>query len=475
MRCHRLLFLSILVCCLFFIFPAFAPAQDTAQTNNDVGATKVNAAAVEKLLTMTPGEIETLDAFLEKAMVLYYDRKYALAFPIFKELSDKIETMDILFWLGTSAAAVGETDLAIAKFQKMLGIDPGLYRVRLELASTYFALGRNAEARSELETVLAADPPPEVKANIHRMLAAIEERTRKLTWNLRLSTGLMWDDNISSGPDAGLYTFPGGSSFTPSATAAKLSDQASVTSFSGNFLYDPGEKKGLMWNSAATAYVRSYTDYSEFDYQSIDVSTGPWWADSRSVLKLPVGVAYSEYASDRLSCVLHVDPSYEFFFNPNLSLKGTYRYRNEKYYDPVRAASFDSNAQGVELSPTLYLDNRRHMITAIFGYELLSAENDAYAYKAPKAGLNVFTRFPSLTELYLGYQWTRRDYDGVQAFPYAGLERDDQRHQYTAVLSQVILKRFNLSYALAYTENDSNLDLNNWDRTTHTVSVGCQF
>ena len=475
MTCRRLFPLLILACFFIFTIPASALAQETVQPVGDVGAKKGNAEAIEKLRSMSPEEIASLDVFLEKALTLYYDRKFALAYPILKELSDKIETMDIMFWLGTSAAAVGDTELAMEKFQAMLGIDPDLYRVRLELAGVYFAVGRFPEARGELETVLAAAPPAEVQANIRRMLTAIDEQTRRLTWNTRFSTGWMWDDNISSGPDAGLYTFSSGSTFTPSATTAKLSDQASVTSFSGNLLYDPGSKKGLLWNAAVTAYTKSYKEYGEFNYQNLDISAGPWWADGRDVFKLPVGVSYSEYASDRLSYILHVDPSHEHFFNTNVSLKGVYRYRSEKFYEAARAANYDNTAQTVELSPTLYLDNRRHVITTTFGYELYSAENDAYAYEAPTASVNYFTRFPSRTELYLGYQWTRRDYDGTQGFPYAGLDRDDTRHQYTAVLSQVIFKHFNLTYAFSYTDNDANLDLNNWDRTAHTLSVGCQY
>lgn len=471
-RCFVLLLFSCLVAA-----PAATTvwAGDAAPAIGDIGAHRPNAEAIEALRTMTPEEIATLDAYLERALVLYYDREFTLALPIFRDLAEKVETMDILFWLGTSAAAVGQTDLAIEKFRKMLAIDPSLYRVRLELASAYFATRRYAEARTELETVLAAEPPPEVAANIRRMLGAIDERTRKASWSLRLATGVMWDDNISSGPDAGLYTFSNGATFRPTATAAKLSDTASVTNFTGNFLYDPGEKQGWMWNTAATGYLKAYSEYSEFDYQVIDLQTGPWWATANSVLKVPVGVTHSEFASDRLSTTLHADPSYEFFFSPTLSLRGTWRLRSEAYADDTRAGNFDNTAQVIELSPTLYLGDRRHMITATVAHEFYDAENDANAYRAPMAGLSYLARFPTRTEIYLGVQWARRSYDGLQAFPYAGQERDDTRQSATAALSQVFLGRFNLSYAFAYTENRSNLDLNTWDKTTHTVSVGCQF
>ncbi|MEW6673505.1 MAG: surface lipoprotein assembly modifier [Thermodesulfobacteriota bacterium] len=446
-----------------------------AQPVGEIGAAKDNEAAIERLRKMSTEEIKNLDALLAQALTLYYDRNFAQALPIFKELSDKAETMDIMFWLGTSAAQAGEMNLAVEKFQKMLGIDPSLHRVRLELASVYFTLGRYEDARKELQLVIEANPPPAVKSNIDKMVTAIDESTRKFFWNTRLSTGYMWDDNITSGPDPGIYNLPGGSSFRPAPTSAKLSDQASVTSFAGNLLYDLGEKQGLMWNTAASAYFKSYSDYSEFDYLAMDVNTGPWWSARQSIFKIPAGYTHTEYGSDRLSYILHIDPSYEYFFNKYISLRGSYLYKDERFYQKSRADNFDNISQIVELAPTVYLDNRRHIVSASLGYDLHDAENDAFSYSAPIAGISYFTRFPTRTELYLGYQWTRREYDDSQPFPYNGRKREDARHFFTGVLSQVIFKHFNLSYAFTYTDNDSNLALNDWDRTTHTVSLGCQF
>jgi Flp pilus assembly protein TadD len=139
--------LVLIVAGLMAVYGQVLWAADLQEPTGEVGATKTNAAAAEKLSKMDPREIATLDALMAHALTLYYDREFALALPIFKELADKAETMDIMFWLGTSAAKTGENELAIEKFQKMLTIDPDLYRVRLDLASVYFSMGRYDEAR----------------------------------------------------------------------------------------------------------------------------------------------------------------------------------------------------------------------------------------------------------------------------------------------------------------------------------------
>jgi tetratricopeptide (TPR) repeat protein len=237
---------------------------------------------------MSPEEIKALDKKLAEALILYYDRKFARALPIFKEIAGKVETMDIMFWVGTSAMKVGETQLAIRNFKKMLAIDPKLHRVRLELAAAYFTLGHYDAARRELELVQAASPPPSVQKNVEKLLAVIEERGRKVFWNLRLSEGFLWDNNINAGPDHNELEVVGGT-LTLDRTSAKLRDEARVTDVAGNVIYDVGERNGLMWNTTASFYKLAYLDYSQFNYKAMDVTTGPWWAGRSEILKIPLG------------------------------------------------------------------------------------------------------------------------------------------------------------------------------------------
>ena len=106
--------------------PGAFRTEANGQPPGEVGSGKANQEAIEKLRRMSAEEIEALDQKLAEALILYYDREFARALPIFKEIAGKVETMDIMFWVGTSAMKVGETRLAIRKFKKMLTIDPKL-------------------------------------------------------------------------------------------------------------------------------------------------------------------------------------------------------------------------------------------------------------------------------------------------------------------------------------------------------------
>ena len=123
------------------------PAEGTG-LGKSAASEDYDKKALEKLKKMSPEEVDELDQKLAEALTLFYDREYVRALPIFREIAGTVETMDVAFWLGSCAAKAGETDLAVAKFREMLQVDPNLHRVRLELATVYFQLGRYADARA---------------------------------------------------------------------------------------------------------------------------------------------------------------------------------------------------------------------------------------------------------------------------------------------------------------------------------------
>ena len=89
-------------------------------------------------------------------------------------------------------------DQAIAAFRTMLVADPGLVRVRLELARAFFFKGEDSLARQHFEAVLAGGVPEPVAANIHAFLAEIRARRR---WSLNAGFAIAPDTNIGAGSD----------------------------------------------------------------------------------------------------------------------------------------------------------------------------------------------------------------------------------------------------------------------------------
>ena len=103
----------------------------------------------------------------------------------------------------------------------------------------------------------------------------------------------------------------------------------------------------------------------------------------------------------------------------------------------------------------------------------MDADDDRNTYDGPYVSLSYFTRFPTKTEIFLQYQWAKKDFEDKPLL--YNLYREDKRDGMTAVVSQGFLKYFYASFAFTYTDNDSNADIFDYERTTYTLSLGCRF
>ncbi len=467
----------VLAILLLFAVPSFG--ETNQETKNRPGTIEMSqksqeadSVALEKLKEMSPEEVEALDKKLAEALMLFYDREYAKSLPIFREISAQVETMDIMFWFAISAFRSGDPESAMKKFKEMLAIDPNLYRVRLELAAVYFGTGKYELARQELEKVLDANPPDSVRMNIEKLQAAIDAKTKKLFANLRLSTGIHYDSNVSTGPDRDVIGVPGGGTIRLPPTQTDVSDMVFVLDFAGNALYDLKEKGGLMWNTEGYLYQTHNFDYHQFDFTNLRLTTGPWYAGKKGVLKIPVAYAHNVFGHDPLFDTVYVRPSYEHFFSKKFSLRGVFTYASESY-DQTSRQGLDNTNRIWTFNPNFYVGNRRDLISLDFTYEDKNAKDIRWSYDALHMGVSYYSRFKRAWEFFASYKHFNRNYKGPA--PLWSFHRNDSRHNIYSVLSRDIIKRLTASVYFNWIDNNSNTDLFDFNKTIFGFALGARF
>jgi tetratricopeptide (TPR) repeat protein len=488
MKRSGLLSVPVLAVILVFCFATGSRAQDTSGGEAGPGksprAEEFDREALQKLKKLPPQQVEELDARLAEALTLFYDREYARALPIFREIAGTVETMDIMFWAASAAAGAGNADAAIENFKRMLEIDPSLYRVRLELATVYFRMGRYDDARAELRTVLEARPPEPVRNNIEKMLAAIDERTRRVFAGVRGSLGIQRDGNVSAGPDKEFITIPEGRGTIGPLTETQkgLSDWVTVGTAFGTFTYDYGDRGSWMWNTTGSFYQTHNFKYHQFDYTQLRVTTGPWWVGSRSILKLPAGYAYNMYEHEDLYHSYDFAPSYEYFFTPRFSLQGIYSYARETYAYSAVPADDRTGQDGVirawELNPNLYFNNRKDILSFYIGDEDSNTKSRVYTYDAINLGVAYFKLFELWNgemEFYGRYRYTRREYATPAVLWPSAFLRTDERHNFYFVLSRNISKNLFASISYNFINNESNTELYDFEKDVWAFTVGFKF
>ena len=263
-----------------------------------------------------------------------------------------------------------------------------------------------------------------------------------------------------------------GGTLTLADDTKKVGDWAAVSNFYGSLLYDFGNRGGFMWNTTTNMYSQSYFQYGKYNYLLGDVATGLWWVGQRDVLKLPFGISKQEYGSSPLSTIFHFRPSLEHYFSPNLSLRGMVSWHRESFMD-IGNANLNNTTMRYEIGPNFFFQNRRHIVSLVFGYESSIADARSFTYTAPYGSISYYTRFPTKTDFLVRYQVGGKDYKAAPVL-YPD-NRVDRLQSWSVILSQEFWKHYFASLAYNYVDNRSNHELYTFNKETYTLSVGFFF
>ena len=114
------------------------------------------------------------------------------------------------FWLGLARIEASKPGEAVFALERVLIAKPAHHRARLELARAHFMLGDLSAARAEFETVLAQDPPANVRTRIGTFLQQISDLSRRARFRLGGSASIAagYDTNVNSATEANELVIP---------------------------------------------------------------------------------------------------------------------------------------------------------------------------------------------------------------------------------------------------------------------------
>ena len=238
------------------------------------------AAAAQQHLSSDPAVMQ--------ARALVESKRFGDALQVLRALDqDGPGRIDVLFLTGLAAMGASQApgvaraereallDEAIAALRAILVDQPGLVRVRLELARAFFYKEEDDLAREHFQRVLAGRLPAPVAANVQRFLAAIRARRR---WTMYLGASVAPDSNIGGGSDEEIiYIF--------NLPFRRDDAQELTTSGIGASIWTGGEYQyplGERWRLRTGADL-AWKEHSgrEFDDVNLSVHAGPRWLVSR--------------------------------------------------------------------------------------------------------------------------------------------------------------------------------------------------
>jgi tetratricopeptide (TPR) repeat protein len=254
-------------------------------------------------------------------------------------------TFDYLY--GLALLQSGQVSVASLAFERVLARQPNHAAARLDLARAYVALGDDARAQREFESVKKLKPPAAARKAIERGLLDIQKRKRKSRLAGRVETQIGRDSNVNNSTEQSSIFVPlFGSNLTLATTSVGQTDRFAALGAGLDYSY------ALSQDSAALAAIdvrhRAHRDLEVFDTTSIDLRGGGQftWGEYR----LGAQLIYSDYRLDhtayRDSRGLAFD--WQRPLGAEHSLLGFAQHLRQRYDDSAAAANdVDLNIAGL--------------------------------------------------------------------------------------------------------------------------------
>ena len=229
------------------------------------------------------------DPRVRTARRLVQRNRFAEALKIMRPLvsSDHPDQTDVRFLLGLAASRgsheagladekrLALLDEAIAAFRSILIRQPGLVRVRLELALAFYLKEEDALARGHFERALVGRPPAALVGNINGFLNIMRDRRR---WRGYFGFSVAPDTNINAASDAE-FIYINGLPFRRGAQGRASSDIGIVGWGGGEYQFPLAARWRLR-----TGINLNHREYKggQFDQTFGGVFVGPRWLMSRN-------------------------------------------------------------------------------------------------------------------------------------------------------------------------------------------------
>jgi hypothetical protein len=211
---------------LALVLPAFAQNPDTIETEGQrpkeaaQRQKKAVESSEESSKFSVPGEDVTYEQVMANPDDVELNYRYAL-----------------------TQIKRGDLKASSATLERILLVNPSLLKVRLLYAVVMLRLDNLVESERELNTVLASNPPDNIKTEAQTYLKEVKKKQKRTQLSGRLSAGMEYDTNRNSNPASDKRLF-GGTEVQLSGTNERRDDVSQVYMANVEAHHDLGTQAG---------------------------------------------------------------------------------------------------------------------------------------------------------------------------------------------------------------------------------------
>jgi tetratricopeptide (TPR) repeat protein len=379
-------------------------------------------------------------------------------------LKTKPEDERATLYLGIALSRSGHRD-AEGVLKKALLLNPHNPRTSLELGIYYYNRGTVDEARDYFDNTIQLAPSSQYAKTAGEYLKLAKEERVAKRWLLDWSVGGMYDSNVVLG--SGDNPLPEG--------ITRKSDWAAVFYLKGQ--YNLLAQRKLKGSAAYSFYQSFYAKLADFNVTSNKFDLRLAYHVSKNL------ILKGDYWFDY---VLVGENTYNYTHNLSpilVIVEGGGGYSTELHYI-YRDANFKDSDNFQDNSLRTGFSNLFKIIQNVplsdvailrvgYSHDVDNAQVDYWSYKGNKGLAEIKITLPYRIYIDIFGDYYDKDYKGI--YPGTGTVRHDRIWSGTFSGTKFLSDRFSLSLGLYYTNNNSNIELFDYDRIIPSLFVNVRF
>ena len=401
-----------------------------------------------------------------------FNAAYQLLEPLENDRAGDVE-YDYLF----GVAAVESNNLTRGAFalERVLAINPNHKDARAEMAKAHYLLGEKDAAKAEFNNVLAQNPDAQTKKSIEKLLTAIQKiEGTTTTFGAYLEFGLGWDSNVSSAPDLQSIGVPlfGGLLLDLGTTAKAKADH--FMNLAGGISFRQPLTENLAAFGAVSGTNRLNGNEVAFDNSTLDLNAGLQYRLSHHNFTAALQDNHFDLDSEGFRHAYGATGQYLYNIDSN-NQAGLYVQYSRLNYTGNSDRNADRKVIGINAGHVFKNDFTPVIYGSIYGGREVARDDTRQDLSQDVAGMRAGGQlnFSSKWQMQASLGVELRDNDeNDTAFL---KKRKDRQYDASLGINYFPVQDWSIKPQLSYSKNDSNIDLNSYDRTVVSVSVRKDF
>ena len=363
-----------------------------------------------------------------------------------------------LLW-AKSAEALGEEEMAMSAYERVLMLDPDDTEVRVHLVKFYAGSDRDELADEMLKSTENYQLTPAQRTSIKTLYGDDPERLKASA-----SIEMGYDSNINVSP--GDLDLP--------QLGKEIDTMFTLFRGSLSYTYELDEESGWYLRSDADIFYQNNADASYYNLFAVSANIGLGYSNDLYDAFLPISYGHINYLDRDLLESVSVDPRINFILSKSFIGNINARYTQRSYLTEVDK-NRDDTVTGIGLGLYwLFEKNFAYISTNYDNYSAKYSDSLRFTDKETTRlamGINYNVEEWFIARVDYRYRHAKYD-DSIEG---GGDKRSDDYHQADFKVSRMLNDTIETSLLYRYSKNNSNYELMEYDKDIVMLGIIYNF